>query len=114
MPRISNDDWGRIQDLFDQLCDIAPARQQEELQKCGLSAPLQAELASLLAAHAMDGLLDGPIPAVSEDGGARYSSLEPGSQIGAFRIVSLVGRGGMGEVYEATHADGEFALRVAI
>jgi non-specific serine/threonine protein kinase/serine/threonine-protein kinase len=114
MPRISNDDWGRIQVLFDQLCDLAPARQQEELQECGLSAPLQAELASLLAAHAMDGLLDGPIPAVSEDSAAPYSSLEPGSQIGAFRIVSLVGRGGMGEVYEATRADGEFAQRVAI
>src|SRR4029077_12420831 len=37
-----------------------------------------------------------------------------GLRIGAWRITRLIGRGGMGEVYEAARADGNFEQRVAI
>src|SRR5437868_11147590 len=37
-----------------------------------------------------------------------------GSRIGAYRIVSEIGRGGMGTVYLAARADGEFEKEVAI
>ena len=40
--------------------------------------------------------------------------LVPGSRIGAFTIVRMVGRGGMGSVYLATRADGVFHQSVAI
>src|SRR4051812_11300918 len=37
-----------------------------------------------------------------------------GSHVGPYRIEREIGRGGMGTVYEAWRADGEFQHRVAI
>src|SRR5262249_60474180 len=38
----------------------------------------------------------------------------PGTRIGAWRIVARIGRGGMGVVYEAERAEGDFRQRVAV
>ena len=112
MPRMSPEDWNVVQAHFDRLCDIPPLHQMEELQNCDLPPQLRIELESLLSAHALDGVLDLPVEPADE--AAQYSSLDPGTRIGAFRIVGLIGRGGMDEVYEALRMEGDFEQRVAI
>ncbi|MFT3693091.1 MAG: serine/threonine-protein kinase [Kofleriaceae bacterium] len=45
-------------------------------------------------------------------GGAR--GFHPGAQVGAFELVRLIGRGGMGEVWTADRVGADFAQRVAV
>src|SRR5262249_24111631 len=40
--------------------------------------------------------------------------LASGSRIGAYKVLDLIGRGGMGEVYRAERADGELEQVVAL
>jgi len=77
-------------------------------------AALGAELESLLAAH--DGLQDSPflerpLPLVQLSGD--MPSLE-GQVVGAYRLNSLIGQGGMGSVWLAERCDGRFEGRVAV
>ena len=86
---MSAEDWNIVQAQFDRLCGLPLHRQTQELQNCGLSPRLRTELESLLAAHALEGVLDRFAEPPEE--AAQYSSLEPGTRIGAFRIVGLIG-----------------------
>jgi len=47
-------------------------------------------------------------------GEACGEGLSPGTRLGPWRVERLIGRGGMGEVYEAQRADGTFELRAAV
>src|SRR5260370_35804137 len=70
-----------------------------------LPAVLRSEVLSLLTAHQSAGaFLNTP-----EDGWLRI-----GERIGPYRIVKKIGHGGMGVVYRARRADGEFHRDVAI
>ena len=73
--------------------------------RCGDDQALRAEVESLLSAAIKPGLLD--IAVAPEE-------FKPGAVIAArFRIVRLIGRGGMGEVYQAEDLQmgGQIALK---
>ncbi|HEY6454845.1 MAG TPA: serine/threonine-protein kinase [Steroidobacteraceae bacterium] len=103
----------RVDALQDELLELPEAMRLGQLHKLrGEEPAVLAEVESLLlAAHASGGFLDAPmrvpVPEVIPDAAV-------GMRLGAWNITRLIGRGGMGEVYEATRADGNFEQRVAI
>ena len=52
--------------------------------------------------------------AAEEEEAEDEPQLSPGTTVGSWRVISLAGRGGMGEVYLAERSDPAFAQRVAL
>jgi serine/threonine protein kinase/Tfp pilus assembly protein PilF len=76
-------------------------------RRCGDNAELEAEVSSLLAAH--DAMATQPEPAQ-----VNPEPVIPSEHFGAYRLVRLVGRGGMSVVYLGERVDGRFDKRVAV
>ncbi len=117
----TREQWARVDAALDEILALpraawaaACARVRDEQLRC--------EIESLLAnMDGMDPILDFPAGGapLTEDhqGGAvddAHTGLAAGTRIGAYRVVELLGRGGMGEVYRAQRADGQFEQEVAI
>jgi tetratricopeptide (TPR) repeat protein/predicted Ser/Thr protein kinase len=112
--------WRRVTAILDEVLDLAPEEQTAALDRlCAGDAGLRAAVTALLAADASaEGFLDAPAAeylgplsgALPPDDGA----LPSGASIGPYRIVREIACGGMGEVYLADRADGQFEQQVAL
>jgi eukaryotic-like serine/threonine-protein kinase len=110
---MSTERWQQLEDVFHAALDRAPAdREAFVVGACGGDAGLRREVERLLHAHEQASSFVDQAAADVE----RVAATVPpdGRQIGAYRIVGELGRGGMGTVYLGERADAQFQMRVAI
>jgi eukaryotic-like serine/threonine-protein kinase len=100
--------------LFEEASQLSPEQRLEFLETNASNPEVRREVLSLLA-H--DEFAQPFFQAAIQSAAASVltdMALPPGARIGAFTIVRMVGRGGMGAVYLANRADGGFEQTVAI
>jgi TolB-like protein len=107
--------WARAAELFDKVVDQPPAIRLSLLdESCAGDPDLRADVVTLLESDATAGSF-GDTPAflfAKQEERVSAAALEPGSRLGRYQIVALLGAGSMGEVYRAL--DPQLGREVAI
>ena len=105
--------WASLDEHFHAALALPSESRAEFLERIRATDPkLCTELESLLKANdSAAEFLESPAPNQAADSAGH---LPPGTRIGAWHIVRHIGSGGMGEVYEAERADGQFEQRAAL
>jgi serine/threonine protein kinase len=106
-------DWERVNQLFHEALALAPdARAAFVKTRAGDAHVFQEVMSLLQTCPAAEGFLSNPPDSAQLR--AVLARLQPGDELGPFRITSLIGAGGMGEVYRAwdTRLDRQVAIKV--
>lgn len=107
--------WRRIDELFRTVADHPTAEREAHLTRvCGDDEELRREVLELLAHEPPDSFLHDQIKHTALAVTAETPDDLMGQRIGPYRLTGLLGRGGMGAVYEAVRDDQQFDQRVAL
>jgi eukaryotic-like serine/threonine-protein kinase len=105
-------DWARLAALFDAALDLDEVDRRTLIERTRQEDPALAErLASLLRAQSR------PAPGLTRGAATNTSptvSLSVGEQVGRYRLIEPIGRGGMGEVWRAERHEGALRQTVAL
>ena len=114
-PNGGTDWWTRLDSTFQAALALPSGERARYLDRaCGADTSLRDEVAAMLAADEPQHALG--IERRVHDGPEVAPDPDPfiGMRLGPWRVVNLVGHGGMGSVYLAERADGQYEQRVAL
>ena len=112
---LTADWWPRLDSAFQGALELPPAERVAYLDRvCGGDGDLRAEVAAMLAADTPEHALG--IERLVQEARAPTSGPDPfvGIRLGPWRVVDVIGHGGMGTVYLAERDDGQYEQTVAL
>ncbi|MDQ3801622.1 MAG: protein kinase [Acidobacteriota bacterium] len=125
---MANTRWQKIDEIFSSVADLPPGERDNRLRElCAGDEDLLREISAMLAVdEKAENFIETPVmmpdslSRILTSGGSggkagKTATLElAGRQIGSYRVIKKLGAGGMGAVYLAERADGEFHKKAAI
>jgi serine/threonine protein kinase len=108
--------WQRVRPILESALDLDPASRATYLEAACADSFVRQEVESLIASHDQAGTdVLNPVssPIVSRDAETRFR-LPPGKRIGVYEVLDEIAVGGMGAVYRAVRADGQYKQQVAL
>ncbi len=113
--------WRCIAAIFDEVVEAPPRARAALLEKlCAGDAEVRREVEALLAADASAASFDHGMDSARNQAAVEWAqgeddeSMRVGERIGPWRVLRELGRGGMGVVWLAERADGQFEQRAAL
>ena len=114
MSAMTPERWQQVKEVLAQALETHGAARAELLARVGAGDPaLRSEVEELLAGELAADSLTSAVAAVVVSATEDATS-ELGTLVGPYRLEAEVGRGGMGTVYLARRADGQYDARVAV
>ncbi|MGB3542286.1 MAG: hypothetical protein WBA11_05100, partial [Rubrivirga sp.] len=99
----------RALELFSDACDLEDADVPTFLEDaCGDDLELRRAVEAMLSVD------DEPLSMLDRGLGVLDASAPPPDEVGGYRVIDEIGRGGMGVVYSAERVDGTFEKTVAL
>jgi len=123
MEPLTPDRWRLARVLFEEAAELPPAERGTFLQAACEDAAVRKEVEAMLAADAVeDDMLDGRVHELAPRLLAQMRTAREveeasgivGVQIGSYRVLREIGRGGMSVIYLAERSDGQFEQCVAL
>lgn len=110
--------WQQVKELLGAALEMEPAQRSVYLeQACGEDLPLRDEIQRLLAAEESAGagfLSDRTVLHAFDETVSIGENHRIGQPLGSYKLICLIGEGGMGAVYRAVRADDQYQSEVAI
>ena len=113
--------WTQIEDLLQSALELAPDSREEFLRlSCREDPTLADEVRSLMTSfRRASGFLETPAVevaarAIAAESAPSLSTSRAGQIVSQYRLLSMIGSGGMGSVWLAERCDGRFDRKVAI
>jgi tetratricopeptide (TPR) repeat protein len=109
--------WRRVEEIFHQALERPENERSSWLDSiCGGDAELRAEVASLLESDraAAGGFVGSKVERAVVRLHQEIESNAEGRRLGPYRLIRMLGRGGMGAVYLAERSDQQYESQVAI